>query len=225
MPFVYAETEIENLDEDHDPPPPRADQFVYMRPAKFGGAREPVRFSDPSRDTPTTNAQSRGFFAGLFGQRQALSETEQRMQLLAEKLAAIMLPALREIGGRRVYCRYDGGNDEGFAWLDSIETGDGKRIGADEIVQRLFDIQVKDKLYAAELMRNDVHMSDQEQLYETIRYGMPTDWATMLLGRGYGTGEFWMYGAFTVDLVACTITDDPRADAVVENIVIAGPST
>jgi hypothetical protein len=225
MPFVYAETEIENSDEDYDPPPPRADQFVYIKAVKFGGAREPVRFSDPSRDTATTDAQSRGFFAGLFGQRQALSEDERRMQLLADRFAAIMLSALREIGGRRVYCRYDGGNDEGFAWLDSVETGDGERLGVDVVVQRLFDIQVKDKLYAADLMENDAQMSDREQLYGLVRYGMPTDWATMLLGSGYGTGEFWMYGAFTVDLVACTITDDRHADPVVENIVIAGRSS
>jgi len=223
MPFVYTETEIENSDVDDDPPPPRADQFVYIKAVKFGGAREPVRFPDPSRDTAPTDAESRGFFAGLFGQRRPLSENERRMLLLADRLTAIMVSALREIGGRRVYCRYDGGNDEGFAWLDSVETGDGERIGADVIVQRLWDIQVKDKLYAADLMRTDGHMSDRDQLYEIIRYGLATDWATMLLGRGYGTGEFWMYGALTVDLAACTITDDPHADAVVENIVIAGP--
>jgi hypothetical protein len=219
MPFVYAETEIENSDEDDDPPPPRVDQFVYIKAVKFGGAREPVRFSDPSRDTATT--QSRGVLAGLFGQRQAPSEDD----VLADKFAAIMLQALREIGGRQAYCRYDGGNDEGFAWLDSIETGDGGRLGVDAVVQRLSDIQIKDKLYAAGLMQNDAEMSDREQLYGLVRYGMPTDWATMLLGSGYGTGEFWMYGAFSVDLEACTIIDDRHAEAVVENIEIAGRST
>ena len=44
----------------------------------------------------------------------------------------------------------------------------------------------------------------------------------LLLGRGFGTGEYCMYGAFWVDLEACTIIDDGNADPVVQNITIAG---
>jgi hypothetical protein len=54
-----------------------------------------------------------------------------------------------------------------------------------------------------------------------VRYSLCDEWATMLLGSGYGTGEYSMYGAFTVDLEACTISDDPDADPVVQNIEIA----
>ena len=32
------------------------------------------------------------------------------------------------------------------------------------------------------------------------------------LGNGYGTREYSMYGAFVVDLDACTIVDDRNAD-------------
>ena len=44
----------------------------------------------------------------------------------------------------------------------------------------------------------------------------------MLLGVSYGTGEYSMYGAFTVDLATCTITDDRETDPVVQNIRISG---
>jgi hypothetical protein len=44
MPFIYDKTEIE-WPEDDSKPPPRTDQFVYLSPPKYGGAREPVQFS------------------------------------------------------------------------------------------------------------------------------------------------------------------------------------
>jgi hypothetical protein len=43
----------------------------------------------------------------------------------------------------------------------------------------------------------------------------------MLLGKSYGTGNYSMYGAFTVDLETCMITDDPNAVPVVRDIEIA----
>ena len=42
--------------------------------------------------------------------------------------------------------------------------------------------------------------------------------AALLLGQGYGTGPYWLYGAFTIDLDACTILDDRQAEPIVENI-------
>ena len=43
-----------------------------------------------------------------------------------------MVPALKEIGVRRIYCRYDGGNDEGISpRLESMEMRDGTRVDGD----------------------------------------------------------------------------------------------
>jgi len=64
-------------------------------------------------------------------------------------------------------------------------------------------------------------MSDSEQLRFFVLERLCEEWAEMLLGRGYGTGEYSMYGAFTVDLDTCTVTDDSNADPVVQNITIA----
>jgi hypothetical protein len=58
-------------------------------------------------------------------------------------------------------------------------------------------------------------------LRDHIHHWLCNEWAAMLLGDSYGTGEYSMYGAFTVDLEACTIADDPHADPIVENISIA----
>jgi hypothetical protein len=35
--------------------------------------------------------------------------------------------------------------------------------------------------------------------------------ASSLLGRGYGTGEYSMYGVLTADLTTGTLTDEPSA--------------
>src|SRR5882672_5238390 len=151
MPFVHDQTEIEWPEDDSEPEPPRANQFVYIPPPEFGGAREPVRFSvvlpdaslgpnephPPAEREPPAQAgpPRRSILDRLLGRprlpaaqqssqgayqeerkRREQAQDQRRLQLFA-----VMVPALREIGGRPAYCRYDGGNDEGFAWLDSIE--------------------------------------------------------------------------------------------------------
>jgi hypothetical protein len=58
-------------------------------------------------------------------------------------------------------------------------------------------------------------------LKDIVEDWLCSEWASMLLGDSYGTGEYSMYGAFTVDLVGCTITDDRDAEPVVQNIEIA----
>ena len=47
MPFIYDHTQDVWVDEETEPPPPRADQFVYIAASAFGGGREPVRFDVP----------------------------------------------------------------------------------------------------------------------------------------------------------------------------------
>ncbi|MDU1690566.1 MAG: hypothetical protein E6848_13260, partial [Bradyrhizobium sp.] len=60
------------------------------------------------------------------------------------------------------------------------------------------------------------------ELRDVVSDQLVEEWAMLLLGRGFGTGEYCMYGAFWVDLEACTIIDDGNADPVVKNITIAG---
>jgi len=251
MPFVYDQTEVEWPEDDSDPPPPRADQFVYIPPPEFGGAREPVHFSavsiaaaaeaaelqQPQGRQPQvpTASQRRSLWDRLLGRSRPFDSPQQpkgsyaeerlRQEKLHEQrrqqLFAIAIPDLRQIGALRAYCRYDGGNDEGFAWLDRFEMQDGKRLTAAELAPRLQDVKLLDKLYAAQVMRRHGGMSDQQRSEQFIVGWLCDEWAAMLLGVGFGTGEYSMYGAFTVDLEACTIIDDPNADPIVQDIKIA----
>jgi hypothetical protein len=187
-----------------------------MPPPQFGGAREPVRFSVAAF---TGAIHSSGLQQPLNRLEEIRRERERSHTLRRQRLFAVVIPELRAIGARRAYCGYDGGNDEGFCWFDSIETEDGGRITAAALVARAWDAQLLDKLDAAEVTRPSDAISDQQRLDNFVRYDLCDEWASMLLG--YGTGAYSMYGAFTVDLEACTITDDPGADPIVENIEIA----
>jgi len=228
MPFVYDETQVEWPDEDTEPPRPRADQFVYIAPSEFGGGRAPVRFDVPplqsplQASAPELPSQSRPQGWNAEDRERAKREWEQRW----ERIRSIVIPALQQIGGRRIYCRYDGGNDEGFAWFDSLELQDGQRIDLDAAAQRLHDAQIHTRLRSVGVELQDPFSPRAGgSLLErgALKYFVEMlchDWATVLLGRSFGTGEYSMYGAFTVDLETRTITDDQGADAVVQNISI-----
>jgi hypothetical protein len=105
--------------------------------------------------------------------------------------------------------------------LDRIEMQGGERIDASTLAQRLHDLQVQSRIYAAGIAKRAARISEQEQLKDIVEDWLCSEWASMLLGDSYGTGEYSMYGAFTVDLVGCTITDDRDAEPVVQNIEIA----
>lgn len=253
MPFFYDETNIEWPEDGSEPSPPRTDQFVYMTVAEYAGeptaAPAAARFSSlpfdaadeqelPSVEPATPmQVERRGILARLFGwgraedtplQRDKSIQDSMRRQMLEQRkrmqqLFSVTIPALRSLGVRRVYCRYDGGNDEGFAWLDHFQTEAGDRIDTENVLKRLYESGLHDKLRVVgfkDHMRGnsiDQKMSD----IRTIICGwLPNDWSWILMGN-FGTGEYSMYGAFTVDLDECSVTDDPNAEPVVQNIAIA----
>jgi hypothetical protein len=226
MPFIYDESNIEwpEDDDEWEPPPPRADQFVYLSPPEYGGAREPVPFSvEEPPPPPAEPAPERGKWPLSAEERVRLRKWDEWRRQEAFALAVL---ALRKAGVRRLYCRYDGGNDEGFSRLYGAEMTDGTRLDAKTICGRLIDAGLLDRIHAGGIeMPPSAEMSARFADWELLRRffddWLVGIWATMLLGDGYGTGEHSMYGAFTVDLEACTITDDRDADPVVENIQIA----
>ncbi|MGY3448636.1 hypothetical protein [Bradyrhizobium sp. USDA 4353] len=231
MPFIYDESEREWHDEDSDPPDPRASDFVYLPAPEFGGQQEPVPFSlltpDGEITAPPVRAARWSFFRGLFGRRissaqisREILDNQRRQQLLFGAL----VPPLRAAGARRAYCRYDGGHDEGFSWLDHYENEAGDRLDLDALAARLLDIGVHDQLRTVgSRFRSAASFRHQKlaELRAVMSDELVEEWAMLLFGGGYGTGEYCMYGAFWVDLEACTITDDRNADPVVQNIIIA----
>jgi hypothetical protein len=244
MPFVHDETNIEWPEDGSELPPPRADQFFYMTAAEYGGSTS-ARFSILPFSTPAEHeqppqpaqAESRGILNSLFGWTRPAARQQKRQQQLVEsmrqdnlsqrqrmqQLFAIMVPALRALGVRRAYCRYDGGHDEGFSWLDHYETQGGERIGADALVKRLYEMGMFDKLHAAGFKDHMRGVSADQKMADIQMFAcsrLIDDWAYVLLGN-YGAGEYSMYGAFTVDLDECSVTDDSSAHPIVENIEIA----
>jgi hypothetical protein len=139
-------------------------------------------------------------------QPQPQRDSAQRRQ----HLFAIAIPELQKAGVRRAYCRYDGGHDEGFAWPDYFEMQDGTRISPRDLAGRLHGAGLADRLTAAEVINRHAFLETDLDVLRRLCF----EWASLLLGNGYGTGEYSMYGAFTVDLEACTITDDRIADPV-----------
>lgn len=241
MPFLYDESNIEYPDDDTELPPPRADQFVYMTADEYLGQPATGNFSiQPPPPLPVLSMldRVRGFI-GLSGsprdQNQWLEES-MRKQLEHEQRSrqlffSITVPALRDLGVRRVYCRVDGGNDEGFSWLDHFETREGNRIDVEALATQLYDTGLYDKLEVAGLKdemrtlansagKSDASDSRKAALKTLLRERLVEEWAWIMLGS-FGGGEYKMYGAFTVDLEECTVTDDPHAAPVVQNIEIA----
>lgn len=221
MPFVFDLSEQEFDEETEDFVPPRAEEFIYLPPPKFGGAREPVDISQhlKTRARGAIPAKPEGFMQTLKSiLRSDPAGTPQSWSAADKPVSTVVLPALAEAGVRRIYCRYDGGQDEGFSWLEFAELGSGKRLSEAELLALLASTGLADELAQGQFIREPASLSPQKLLENVMRYWVCDEWASWLLGRGYGTGEFTMYGAFLVDLEKATIVDDDRAEPVVENI-------
>jgi hypothetical protein len=98
-----------------------------------------------------------------------------------------MVVPFRAAGVTRVFGSYDGGGDESFTYFQFVEMKDGRRIdckGLDD---------------------NGLSRNELEALI---------DQATMALMGSYGAGEFSLHGALTVDVDACTVTDEKDAATV-----------
>jgi hypothetical protein len=203
MPYYFGEGDPgwdESMGEDDDDRPPKLSQFHYLPPPDIGGPPDPVHFSDKVPEPPASH--------------------------LPQHWLALVVLALREIGVRCLYVRYDGGNDEGFAWLDHVELRSGERLAHDEAGARLDGTELRARLIDADLWsaQRDVNLQHYAPRHRSLgRIALDEiaiEFASRLLGRGYGTGPFWLYGAFTADLDACTIADDRNAEPVVQNIQV-----
>src|SRR5262245_28373791 len=229
--------------------PPKASQFHYEPPFRFlpgpkvVSVQEPAPFSDQvppplpvvpsSPDPQPPAAPAPGLLDRLTdrllgsrppaprpAQRPTLEEQRQEWERRGQHAIALFVAALREIGARRLYCRYDGGNDEGFAWLDHAELRSGERLEAKALAARLAGTQLLERLADARLGRHQQGWTRTSNVHGAMAVTLVPELAGRLLGPGYGTGSFCMYGAFTVDLDTCTIADDRNAEPIVQNIEI-----
>jgi hypothetical protein len=117
--------------------------------------------------------------------------------------ARVIRDALLAAGAERFRVRYDGGFDEGFAHPDLLYFGDRQR-GAKEVCEQLATPEL-----LAQLQQSGPSFADaggtQAALYALDE--LAHQLASRLLGDGYGTGEYELYGAFTADLKTGEIVD------------------
>jgi hypothetical protein len=114
-------------------------------------------------------------------------EKEQKLlsQLALWELSSITAKC-RGDGIKRVFGGYDGGGDESFVHLRSVEMTDGRTI-------------------SAKLISEEKRAINFAQLVERAAFAF--------LGR-HDAGEFVMRGALVIDFDACTITDEKDVDVV-----------
>lgn len=195
MPYVCENSRLRWADDD-EPAPPKVSDFVYVPARDLGGPSGPARLRIPTGSEPINNEEFDG----------------------PQEARALHL-ALKASGIAKVYCRYDGGNDEGFAWLDHAELGTGERLEPIAVAERLVarGVPLRRRMFW------EKDWPEARVVRDMLDFPLSVNWAAALLGgRGFGTGEYSMYGAFVVDLVAETITDDPQAIPVIRNIKIEG---
>ena len=102
--------------------------------------------------------------------------------------------------------RYDGGYDEGFAHPDVLLFGKKRRIAAD-VLRELTSSKLVARI--REAAGRESRWGNATQLYagaapaQAATYALDElagELAAKLLGDGFGTGEYELYGAFTADL-------------------------
>lgn len=138
--------------------------------------------------------------------------------LSAEAAAAYEL--LRASGIVRFRVRYDGGHDEGFAHADAGWSADGYGRPIEQIIADVSGSVLAEAVRAAfraGSVRASPAMAEYyakltpDELLRRAIDGLADEMASCLLGSGYGTGEYSMYGELTADLTTGTLTDEPSA--------------
>jgi hypothetical protein len=129
------------------------------------------------------------------GEAEYIPVDEYRYKEVSEKISDLSkatLDALRKIGGTEFCVNYDGGCDEGFAHPNSVV------------------IRGQSKPYQDVLTELEKTLPKVSNIARALDE-LAEDLAARLLGSGYGTGEYTMYGAFSINLETLQMTDDPKA--------------
>jgi hypothetical protein len=126
----------------------------------------------------------------------------------------LIADALRAAGASAFRVRYDGGFDEGFSHADAILFDQRarttkavlKEISSPTLIAALREAFKKDK-WAADWLKTASDLEVIQNALDELAHAI----ASTLLGDGFGTGEYQLYGALTADLKTGEITDDEKA--------------
>lgn len=209
MPRVFSiEMEDPNAeydDEEYDPYLAAPEAFQYLAAPDLGGPPGLVRVAVRASEIGAIDNGPSMLDQWLGRSPRPPSQWD----IDAEKEAAQLATAMRELGAVRAYMRYDGGNDEGFAWFDHCVFKDGTTRDADRVAKDL-----EEKGFHVSMKTFGGGSAMREALDDIVA----TPWSVKLLGEGYGTGEYVMYGAFSVDLETGVAADDPNPAPVTRNL-------
>jgi hypothetical protein len=201
VPFLYDRSNEVWPDDGSESPRPALAAFQYLAAPAWRGDEDGERYTVPlNLDEPPT--------PGSWRDPAAVAAAWAHFVRFIE--------TIKGFGGTRLYVRYDGGNDEGFTWLDHIVLKNGEKLERATAHARLIAAGIGQR-----------PQGDARDLPKAVQIAPAIDdtLCYVILERGlthFGTGEYVGYGALIVDLEAMTITDDPAAAPVVRNIEIAG---
>ena len=135
-----------------------------------------------------------------------------------DEQAQIVLRELQNHGVTSVRCRYDGGGDEGFAHFETAFVGTTPKsvLETAQMLPALGEIAPERNFGDSHVifMRCYYSLDQFESLTPQQRIQFALDYlayalASKLLGEGFGTGEYSMFGAFRADLTSGEIVDEP----------------
>ena len=219
--YTYAMEQSRSLAPHLGPGEPAA-HFQYVKPWQSEAVRlqflrepgpPPPLYQRPPWPQQAPSAPKRGFLSWLFGSKPVAPVEEpapapqfdaqrwheeflkEQASLSARGLhdVASVASVLRAKGVRYLRGYYDGGGDESFTYLQTIELADG----------RTFSSEVPD-----EDLPNEITQGECE---DAVRYACDA-----MMGR-FDAGEFTLHGALIIDLEECTISDETDRDAVFAN--------
>lgn len=127
-----------------------------------------------------------------------------------ETLPALVLGGLKRAGVSKVRIRYDGGYDEGFAHFEFALIA-GRKSDRMATVKLLDGLSAQIKSASADSGISYMVSQEPARANEYALDEFAHALASQLLGDGYGTGEYELYGAFTADLETGELADDPDA--------------
>jgi hypothetical protein len=129
-----------------------------------------------------------------------------------DPVPTLLLAALKGLGATTLRVEYDGGYDEGFAHFDYAALPD-RRYDLDDLADKLAASPLigEIKATAPRGRYSPYQGDDHRQILKNALDDLATTLACRLLGDGFGTGEYELYGAFIADLTTGTLTDDPAA--------------
>jgi hypothetical protein len=139
------------------------------------------------------------------------AEAQFKRQKLDE-VARVTVDALVQLGASEFRVRYDGGYDEGFSHSEFFVIKNQQRPAlavADELAGTSSIAAIRAAITQS-AYRPSGEMSDSQMARFAIDQ-LAHELATLLLGRGYGTGEYSLYGAFTANLRTGQLVDDKQA--------------